>query len=44
LAVKDGIFDANTNWGQIPNILHVIIINIFDESIYRPIAKKLAKL
>lgn len=43
-ADKGGIFDANTMWGQIPNIFHVVITNVFDEVIYRPIAKKLAKL
>ena len=42
-ADEGGIFDANTLWGQIPNIFHVIITNTFDEMVYRPIAKKLAK-
>ncbi len=42
-ADKGGIFDANTLWGQIPNIFHVVITNVFDEVLYRPIAKKLAK-
>ena len=43
LAAPGGIFDANTNWGQIPNILHVLITNAFDEMVYRPLAKKLSK-
>ena len=43
-AEEGGIFDANTMWGQIPNIFHVVITNVFDEMIYRPVAKKLAKL
>lgn len=43
LAAPGGIFDANTGWGQIPNIFHVIVTNGFDEMVYRPLAKKLAK-
>ena len=43
LAATDGIFDANTMWGQIPNIFHVVVTNGFDEMVYRPLAKKLAK-
>ena len=42
-AEEGGIFDANTLWGQIPNIFHVVVTNAFDEMIYRPLAKKLAK-
>lgn len=29
-AAKDGIFDSETYWGQIPNIVHVLVINVFD--------------
>lgn len=43
-AAAGGIFDANTWWGQIPNLVHVIVINVFDESFYRPLAKKLTKI
>lgn len=42
-ASEGGIFDKETNWGQIPNIVHVIVLNSFDEMVYRPIAKKLAR-
>ena len=43
MAAPGGIFDANTTWGQIPNIFHVLVTNGFDEVVYRPLAKKLAK-
>lgn len=43
MAAPGGIFDAKTGRGQIPNILHVVITNGFDEMVYRPLAKKLAK-
>jgi hypothetical protein len=42
-AKEGGIFDRNTNYGQIPNIIHVIVTNAFDENIFRPIVKKLTK-
>ena len=42
-ASPDGIFDKETGWGQIPNIVHVIVLNSFDEMVYRPISRKLAK-
>jgi hypothetical protein len=29
-AQKNGIFDRNTNWSQIPNIFHVIVTSGFD--------------
>ncbi len=37
------MFDANTAWGQIPNLVHVLVTNVFDEQIYRPLAKKFTK-
>lgn len=40
-ASHGGIFDANTWYGQIPNLFHVIFTNLFDEQFYRPLAKKL---
>lgn len=42
-AEKGGLFDASTSWGQIPNLVHVLVTNIFDEAIYRPLAKKFTK-
>lgn len=30
LAAKGGIFDAETWWGQIPNLIHVLVTNVFD--------------
>ncbi len=33
----------NTNMAQIPNLVHVLVTNVFDEQIYRPIAKKFTK-
>lgn len=42
-AQAGGIFDASTGWGQIPNLIHVLVINVFDEVIYRPLAKKFTK-
>lgn len=29
-AASGGIFDSNTLWGQIPNIVHVLVTNGFD--------------
>ena len=34
----------NTNMAQIPNLVHVLVTNVFDEQIYRPIAKNLLNL
>jgi hypothetical protein len=28
----------------VPNLIHVIVTNVFDESVYRPLAKKLTKI
>jgi hypothetical protein len=42
-AEPGGIFDANTSWAQIPNLVHVLVTNIFDEQIFRPMAKKFTK-
>lgn len=42
-AEPGGIFDANTGWAQIPNLVHVLVTNIFDEQIFRPMAKKFTK-
>jgi hypothetical protein len=42
-AQPGGIFDAQTYWGQIPNLIHVIVTNVFDESVYRPLAKRFTK-
>ena len=43
-AAPGGIFDAQTWWGQVPNLVHVIVTNVFDENVYRPLAKKLTKI
>lgn len=43
-ASNGGIFDSQTFYGQIPNIIHVMVTNGFDENIYRPTAKLLAKI
>lgn len=43
-AAPGGIFDSKTFWGQIPNIVHVLVTNGFDENVYRPTVKKLAKM
>lgn len=43
-AAPGGIFDSKTFWGQIPNIVHVFVTNGFDENVYRPTVKKLAKM
>jgi hypothetical protein len=29
-AAPGGIFDASTWWGQVPNLVHVIVTNVFD--------------
>jgi hypothetical protein len=42
-AVEGGIFDANTSYAQIPNIVHILVTNMFDEMIYRPLVKKFTK-
>ena len=42
-AREGGLFDMNTNWAQIPNLVHVLVTNIFDEQIYRPLVKKFTK-
>lgn len=42
-AKSGGIFDSQTFWSQIPNIIHVVVTNGFDENFYRPIVKKISK-
>jgi hypothetical protein len=42
-AKEGGMFDAGTSYGQIPNIVHILVTNIFDEAIYRPLVKKFTK-
>lgn len=44
MAGKGGLFDSSTIFGQIPNIIHVVVTNGFDENVYRKTVKKLAKL
>lgn len=29
-AAPGGIFDASTWWGQVPNLVHVLVTNVFD--------------
>lgn len=29
-AAPGGIFDAQTWWGQVPNLVHVLVTNVFD--------------
>ena len=29
-AKEGGIFDASTSWAQIPNLVHVLVTNVFD--------------
>lgn len=43
MAGPGGMFDSNTFWAQIPNLIHVIVTNVFDESFYRPWAKGLTR-
>jgi len=43
LAAPGGLFDANTFAAQIPNLIHVLITNVFDEAFYRPLAKKMTR-
>lgn len=42
-AKPGGIFDMSTSYAQIPNIVHILVTNIFDEMIYRPLVKKFTK-
>lgn len=42
-AEKGGIFDSSTFYAQIPNIVHILVTNICDEMIYRPLVKKFTK-
>jgi hypothetical protein len=42
-ADEGGIFEANTAYAQIPNIVHILVTNIFDEMIYRPLVKRFTK-
>ncbi len=43
MAKEGGLFDSNTAWGQIPNLIHVLVTNVFDEAIYRPLSKRFTK-
>lgn len=42
-AEQGGIFDSKTSYAQIPNIVHILVTNIFDQMIYRPLVKKFTK-
>ena len=42
-AQPGGLFDSRTAWGQIPNLVHVLVTNVFDEQIYRPLTKRFTR-